>query len=171
MAKQHSVTTPDMSQAEKRRVYQQRYKATQAGKDKYKELNKAWIEKNRERYNEAKSEYRFKLKLSAISHYSNGTMTCACCGYKDNIDALVLDHIDNNGAAHRKELGCGGRGMSAGTTMYERLKALGWLPGLQVLCCNCNTVKEVTRKRGRDAAAMLETVKDKIRWRKEPGAA
>jgi hypothetical protein len=167
--KKHSVTSPDMTPAEKRRVYQQRYKAKAGMQEKYNDLNRQWIAANRERYNEAKSEYRFKLKLAAITHYSNGTMACAHCGYSGNIDALVLDHIDDNGAAHRKELGCGGRGMSGGTTMYERLKALGWLPGLQVLCCNCNTIKEVTRKRGRDAAAMLETVKDKIRWRKEPG--
>lgn len=164
------LTTPDMTPAEKRKVYQARYKASQKGKEKYRELNKQWIESNRERYNQAKSEYRFKLKLAAITHYSNGTMACAHCSYTGNLDALCLDHINDDGAAHRLELGCSGRGLSAGTTMYERLKALGWLPGLQVLCANCNTIKEVTRKRGRDCAEMMSTVQDKIRWRKDPGA-
>jgi hypothetical protein len=128
--------------------------------------NKQWIENNRERYNEAKSEYRFKLKLAAIAHYSGGANCCAQCGYAANIDALTLDHIEDNGAAHRKELGCSSRGSQAGTTMYERLKALGWLPGLQVLCANCNTIKAVNLRRGRDSACMHEAVKDAIRWRK-----
>lgn len=127
-------------------------------------LNKEWIEKNRPRYNQAKSEYRFKLKLAAIKHYSQGTMACASCGYSASIDALCLDHINDDGAAHRKELGVAQRGGRAGTTMYERLKALGWMPGLQVLCANCNTVKEITRKRGRTSQEMLEAVTKPTRW-------
>lgn len=168
MTKQ-KLTTPEMTAQEKRRIYQARYKASAKGKEKYRDLNRQWIDSNRERYNEAKSEYRFKLKLAAITHYSNGTMACAGCGYTGNLDALCLDHINDDGKAHRLELGCGGRGIGAGTTMYERLKALGWLPGLQVLCANCNTIKEVTRKRGRNCQEMMEAVKDKIRWKKEPG--
>lgn len=168
MAKTSTVTTPDMTPQEKRRIYQQRYKATKAGKDKYRELNRAWIDQNRERYNQAKSEYRFKLKQEAIRHYSGGSMKCAHCGF-DRFDALCLDHIDDNGAEHRKELGCGGRGLSAGTTMYERLKALGWLPGLQVLCANCNTIKAINLRRGRTFDEMVEATKGKTRWRKEPG--
>ena len=163
------LTTPEMTAQEKRKIYQARYKASAKGKEKYRDLNRQWIDSNRERYNEAKSEYRFKLKLAAITHYSNGTMACAHCGYTGNLDALCLDHINDDGKAHREELGCGGRGIGAGTTMYERLKALGWLPGLQVLCANCNTIKEVTRKRGRNCQEMMEAVKDKIRWKKEPG--
>lgn len=129
-------------------------------------LNREWIDRNRERYNSAKSEYRFKLKVAAITHYSNGAMACAICGFKDDIDALSLDHINDDGAAHRKELGCGSRGLSGGTTMYERLKALGWLPGLQVLCCNCNTVKAIRLKRGRSSEEMFLATSQPTRWRK-----
>ena len=130
--------------------------------------NREWIAKHRTRYNQAKSEYRFKLKLEAIDHYSNGSRKCALCGYSDDIDALCLDHIENNGQAHRKELGVGGmtgKGTRSGTTMYERLKALGWLPVLQVLCFNCNAVKEVRRKRGRTAAQMLDATAKPTAWR------
>lgn len=145
---------------------QRRYLAKPGIREARNKLNREWIARNRDRYNEAKSEYRFKLKLAAISHYSNGLMCCASCGYDDDVDALTLDHIDDNGADHRRELGCSSRGGQAGTTMYERLKALGWLPGLQVLCANCNTIKAVVLRRGRSAAEMHEIVKDKIRWRK-----
>lgn len=158
-----TLTTPDMTPAEKRRIYAQRYK--EKNRELYARLNREWIDRNRERYNQAKSEYRFKLKREAIRHYSGGTMCCAECGFS-GFDALCLDHIEHNGAAHRKELGCGGRGMSAGTTMYERLKALGWLPGLQVLCANCNTIKEITRKRGRNYEQMVEATAGPTRWKK-----
>jgi hypothetical protein len=130
------------------------------------ELNRDWIAKNRERYNAAKSEYRFKLKVAAISHYSSGTMSCTRCGFNADIDALCLDHIHNDGAQHRKQLGISGRGASSGTTIYERFKALGWMDGLQVLCANCNTIKELRRKRGRTSEEMLEATKGQTRWRK-----
>lgn len=152
---------------EKQREYQQRYKNKPGIKEKYRELNKAWIDINRERYNQAKGEYRFKLKVAAISYYSLGSMACGSCGFSTDIDALCLDHIDNDGAAHRKELGCGSRGSPSGTTIYERLKAKGWMPGLQVLCFNCNTIKELRRKRsGKTAHEMLKIVAKPTRWAK-----
>lgn len=152
---------------EKQREYQQRYKNKPGIKEKYRELNKVWIDANRDRYNQAKGEYRFKLKVAAIAYYSNQTMACAICAFNSDIDALCLDHIDNNGAAHRKELGCGGRGSPSGTTIYERLKAKGWMEGLQVLCFNCNTIKELQRKRsGKTSHEMLEIVANPTRWAK-----
>lgn len=150
--------------AEKMREYQQRYKAKPGVAERYRELNREWIAKNRERYNQAKSEYRFKLKTAALNHYSAGAMCCAICGFGADIDALTLDHINDDGAEHRKELGCGGRGSISGTTMYERLKALGWLPGLQVLCANCNTIKAIRLKRGRTAAELAVVVSEPTRW-------
>lgn len=154
---------------EKRREYQQRYKAKAGVKEKYAELNKAWIAKNREQYNFAKSQYRFKLKIAALNHYSGGTMKCAHCGYGDDLDALCLDHINDDGAAHRKELGCGARGLPAGTTIYERLKAMGWIEGLQVLCFNCNTIKELRRKRkGLTANAFAELTSAPTHWGGQP---
>lgn len=150
---------------EKNREYQARYKAKPGIKEKYRQLNKDWIAKNRVRYNEAKAEYRFKLKVAAIEHYSKGSMACAHCSFDADIDALCLDHIENNGAEHRKELGCGGRGSPSGTTIYERLKAIGWMPGLQVLCFNCNTIKELRRKRsGRSSQELLQNIKNPTRW-------
>jgi len=134
--------------------------------ERRRELNKNWIEKNRERYNAAKSEYRFKLKVVAISHYSNGTMSCTRCGFNADIDALCLDHINDDGAQHRKQLNISGRNTTSGTTIYERFKALGWMDGLQVLCANCNTIKELRRKRGRTSDEMLEATKHPTRWRK-----
>lgn len=150
--------------AEKAREYQQRYKSKPGVAEKYKELNKAWIAKNRERYNQAKAEYRFKLKIAAIDYYSGGKRCCNLCGFDSDLDALCLDHINDDGAQHRKELGIAGRSSPSGTTIYERLKALGWMEGLQVLCANCNMVKELRRKRGRTANDMLEAIANPQGW-------
>lgn len=154
-----------MSTKEQKAEWQKKYKNKPGMKEKYAQLNKDWIDRNRDRYNKAKSEYRFKLKVAAISHYTNGTMACAICGYNQDIDAMCLDHIANDGAAHRKELGCSGRGTVSGTTIYERLKAKGWMPGLQALCFNCNTIKELQRKRnGKTSAEMLESIEKPTKW-------
>jgi hypothetical protein len=40
--------------------------------------------------------YHRRLRSEALHHYSNGTMTCACCGER-HVDFLTLDHIDGGG--------------------------------------------------------------------------
>ena len=78
---------------------------------------------------------RYKAKRNIIlNHYSNGTMQCACCGEKQ-IKFLSIDHINNDGAKHRKEIG--------------RSQLTNWLienklpEGFQVLCFNCNFSKGI----------------------------
>lgn len=68
-----------------------------------------------------------------------GGRFCACCG-ETEIMFLTLDHIENDGASHRRELRAGGAQMNY-SGLYSRLKALGFPPGLQVLCWNCNCGK------------------------------
>ncbi|MDC0203921.1 hypothetical protein OAJ88_02605 [Candidatus Nitrosopelagicus sp.] len=79
-----------------------------------------------------------KLKEEIIFHYSRGTMSCNYCGYRENINALVLDHVEGNGTKDRKS-----KKSQGGWTFYKRLKKLGYPPGLQILCANCNTVKQI----------------------------
>jgi hypothetical protein len=153
---------------EQAKIYRDKYK--EQGGDEYlahrAKLNRDWIAKNRVRYNEAKAEYRYKLKVAALHYYSNGSLSCGYCGFNSDIDALCLDHINDNGAEHRKELGCSSRGGGSGTTIYERLKAHGWMEGLQVLCFNCNTIKELRRKRnGKTSHQMLEAISKDINWK------
>jgi hypothetical protein len=75
------------------------------------------------------------LKLDAFNAY--GGAKCACCG-EDELVFLTLDHIEENGAEHRKELG----GRNCGSTaQYRWLKKNDYPPGFQVLCFNCNVAK------------------------------
>ena len=125
--------------------YHRQYR--EANREKRRRWNREWIERNRERYNASKYVYRDGLKADAMKRYSvNGKIECAICGF-DDIDCLCLDHIDDNGAEHRKELGISSRGGRAGVSTYAALKRAGWPDGLQVLCANCNQKKELERKR------------------------
>ena len=54
---------------------------------------------------------------------------------------LTLDHINNDGAEHRREIH--GRQTAAGYQTYRWLMRNGFPPGFQVLCANCNHGKRM----------------------------
>jgi hypothetical protein len=143
-------TTPEQQReyARKWRAAHPNYQREYAAKnpDKRRKWNREWIAANRPAYNASKWAYRERTKLAALAHYGNGVVACVRCGF-DNPDALCLDHIEDNGAEHRRELGISGRGSGSGMTAYEKLKVLGWPEGMQTLCHNCNWIKEAERRR------------------------
>lgn len=77
---------------------------------------------------------RDRLKAEVFSHY--GTV-CQCCGESD-IRFLTIDHVNGDGAEHRRKIADQrGRG-NGGNTMYRWLRSNGYPSGFQVLCFNCN---------------------------------
>ncbi len=91
---------------------------------------------------ESAAERGKRLRLAAISHYSQGTMRCACCG-EPELAFLTLDHINNDGAEHRRQL-FGKKSRSYSTrALYSVLAKQGYPVGLQVLCWNCNCAKDI----------------------------
>ena len=78
-----------------------------------------------------RAKWYLKKKLDILSHYSNGTIKCAHCGF-DDIRALSIDHIDGGGAPHRR---------MTGNDIYGWLKRNGYPDGYQVLCMNCQLIK------------------------------
>lgn len=110
------------------------------------ESGNKWRRNNPGRMSAYKYVYRDNLKIKVLSHYSNGDIKCAKCGYS-NIDALCLDHIKNDGAKQRKLLKISSRGNISGQTTYAVVLKLKFPKGLQVLCANCNLIKEIERKR------------------------
>lgn len=77
---------------------------------------------------------RFAARLMAIKHYGG---RCACPKCPDpecSFVFLCIDHVDNNGAEHRKEIGSG---------IYEWLRKNNYPDGFQVLCYNCNMGKSI----------------------------
>ena len=79
-----------------------------------------------------------KLKSEVLAYYStDNTPTCVICGFND-IRALSIDHIDNNGACHRRALG---DKTLAGHRFYLWLKKQNLPKGYQCLCMNCQWEK------------------------------
>lgn len=86
-------------------------------------------------------EKREQLKFEVFQHYSGGLPRCIACGETDII-VLTIDHINNDGAEHRKTQG-------TGTGLYRWLRKNGYPEGYQVLCANCNTRKEFEHRRAK----------------------
>ncbi len=72
--------------------------------------------------------YWHDLQRQVIDGYGG---CCACCGEARYL-FLSVDHVDGNGAQHRKELGYGNR------RLLLQIIAAGFPPEYQVLCFNCN---------------------------------
>ena len=72
-------------------------------------------------------------ELKAAAFHMLGDM-CACCG-ETHPAFLQIDHINNDGAEHRKSLG-----ISRGNTVMPLYREVrdGKIDGLQLLCANCN---------------------------------
>ncbi len=76
------------------------------------------------------------LKLETLQRYGS---KCAICWERD-IDVLTIDHINHNGASHRREINSG-KDTGGSNKTYRWLKANGYPSGFRVLCFNCN-IKE-----------------------------
>lgn len=74
-----------------------------------------------------------KLKREALEHY--GGAFCKCCGETELL-MLSLDHVQNDGAAHRKALT--GQTRTMPTQSYVWAKQNNWPSIYQVMCFNCN---------------------------------
>lgn len=98
--------------------------------------NRKCYQKNKPRRLEHTKNYQRHLKIKVFTHYSKGTPKCACCGEKE-IKFLSVDHINNGGAKHRKELGIVGGGIR----FYFWLQKNKLPEGFQILCHNCNQAK------------------------------
>lgn len=74
-----------------------------------------------------------KLKREALEHY--GGAFCRCCGETELL-MLALDHIENDGASHRKSLTGSTRKLP--TVSHVWAKRNNWPLIFQVTCFNCN---------------------------------
>jgi hypothetical protein len=89
-----------------------------------------WNREHPERRRKTALAHYYKMQHQAIMAY--GGYRCACCGETEPL-FLSLDHVNNDGKAHRMKLGTLG-----GTKLYKWLRENEWPEGFQVLCMNCN---------------------------------
>ena len=110
-----------------------------AAQERWKERNpgiaaqrmREWREKNPERHKENNKRNYEKWKARAIDAY--GGNRCNCCGETEPL-FLSIDHVNNDGAEHRKSV-------ASGIKFYKWLAENGYPDGFQVLCHNCNMGK------------------------------
>jgi hypothetical protein len=107
------------------------YKWRLAHPETWKAATKRWREKHQRDHS---ANVRKTNRDKVYDHYGR---TCTCCG-EDQIMFLTIDHIDNDGATHRKEMGNRG-----GSSFFAWMVSADFPSGFQVLCRNCNWGKHV----------------------------
>lgn len=127
---------------------QKNYANTWAAKnpEKARAYERTWREANRDHINAKKRERRQKnpeearardrernahLRREVLAAYGG---RCACCG-ESTPEFLAIDHVNGDGAAHRRQIGGSGR-------LAHWLKQQGFpREGFRLLCHNCNMAR------------------------------
>lgn len=90
--------------------------------------------KHRQKNNERERIRYARLRQEILDAYGR---ECTCCGEKEVL-FLELDHVNNDGKAHRIQLKSGGS-----KVLYRDLKKRGFpQQNFQLLCANCNQGKK-----------------------------
>ena len=102
-----------------------------------------WKKNNPEKVAKLYSENRKKIaekarerRIIVLRYYSNGLMSCACCGER-TLQFLSIDHKNGGGNKHHQEIFKGKKG---GNISWWLIKN-NFPDGFQVLCHNCNMAK------------------------------
>jgi len=109
-------------------------------KEENKVKSREWYRNNKEKGRQINLKSHRKIKLLVLQHYGGEIPKCACCGEKEQM-FLTIDHINDDGAEHRRKIKRGG-----GASFYYWLKLNNYPEGFQVLCFNCNHAKSLYGK-------------------------
>jgi len=96
--------------------------------DRLKIYDRIKYRKNPEYQAETRRRHYQKWKKVVFDHYGH---ECACCGESEP-KFLTIDHADDNGAEHRKEV-------APGSTLFRWLVDNGFPKSFRILCFNCNS--------------------------------
>lgn len=136
--------------------YQQNKERIQLKSKEYYKKNKDKIKEKTKKYYESWKTYN---KFITIFHYTNGKMECENCK-EDIIELLTIDHINGGGNKHRQETGK--------ANLYVWLRKNNYPTGFQILCYNCNLVKQrVTPERYNEIINELKNRKNNFVMNKE----
>lgn len=102
--------------------------------DPYREACRRSREKHGDAMRKRRREWSYRLRDIVFAHY--GGYLCVCCGETEK-SMLTLDHINNDGAKHRRSEPA----MRWAAHMYAWLIRQKFPPLFQVLCYNCNISK------------------------------
>lgn len=125
-----------MNQKEKNRIWYKRWyeKNKDEARRTKRENMRRYRAENPDKYREQSRKAKRKIKAAVFDMYGR---ECAMCGF-DDIRALSLDHVLNNGSKERAKLGERG-------VYYRALE--GHPEEYQTLCMNCQFIKRVEVKK------------------------
>jgi len=131
MAKGRNMCRPcwNKKQYEWRQANKEQWSALKSKYQKKKRKNKEWADQQRLRAR----LYWSNLRNAALNIYGR---KCACCGETED-KFLTLDHMENNGAQHRREL------KTRGVMVWKWLRDNNYPKQFQILCMNCNLGKHL----------------------------
>ena len=116
---------------QKVKEYRERKKTDPIWMKQKRERQRLYDIKNRQRVRELQKIYYGKLRLKILIYYGGDPPICKC-GFSD-IRALTIDHINGGGCKHRKQMHM---------MFYQWIKKNNFPEGFQVLCMNCQFIKE-----------------------------
>ena len=97
------------------------------------EESKAYYQANREKILKRQAEKHRQLKWDCIEALGG---KCACCG-ETALEFLTIDHINGDGASHRRTIT--GRSRASSPKIYKDIRNQGYPKDkYRVLCMNCN---------------------------------
>ena len=95
----------------------------------YRKSAKKYYDSHKKEISLRKKKRAEKFKFQVLNHYGS---VCACCGEKQ-LEFLTVDHIHGDGSIQRKTIKT--------ANMWEFLVKNNYPAGFQVLCFNCNFIK------------------------------
>lgn len=98
---------------------------------------KDWYRQNRDAHLAKTIDNARKQKKRVFAHYGE---SCVCCG-EAHPDFLAMDHINNDGASHRKDI----NGNNRSGRIYGWLIRNNFPQAFQTLCHNCNFSKHLNK--------------------------
>ncbi len=142
-------------------LYMREWSETKNGKaykERHKDYAKQWRLDNRDKAKAIQKRSMYEARMEVLQHYSGlETPECKCCK-EQMFEFLQIDHIEGNGAGHRRSIGMAQGDLNQVAKQKERGKiSLGgngfiyWLKknnfpeGFQVLCANCNLGKRTNK--------------------------
>lgn len=133
--------------SEKQQEYYRNYISNKDNLLKKRKRANDYYKKNKEIRKEISNaysrRYRDGLKFQVLNHYSKGLLCCNNCEI-GVYSVLTIDHLDNNGADHKRKLSK--KGNPSSSAIYKNIIDNKFPEEYQVLCFNCNYLKEFMRK-------------------------
>ncbi len=117
-----------------------------AYKEKHRLYMKEYRKKNREKVRAKQREYYDNARREALEAYGGKPAKCGQCG-ESYLECLQIDHIENDGNIHRKQIEEEYGYKLGGNQILMWLKKNNYPEGFQILCANCNIKKEMEQRR------------------------